>query len=322
MRGPAGTVLEWVGAIPHSGPLMYWEGANGSHIQDLTIIGAGLETIFHVDSRNDINQSFPGSSGVMLERSTITLLNGAQTAAAFRISHQPTTSATPQVSEIICRDCYFTGDANTGHAVHVNCPGNTKNFRFDACQFTYTRRGLTGVGSGVLGVTGCGFANIADCDIDLSTCFAKIDSCQSEGGHLMLFTRGGANSSAIDIRGCSWSGRCRPDGAVIDSSHSLIVECCEFENGPDVPWLIVSNVERSNNHTPAALTSRSNSFRHATYFPGKDPNGNEFVSDVGYYRDKKIWVDSRHDLGGQGGSLVKFGGFDGLRLDPDERFYG
>ncbi len=181
-----------------------------------------------------------GSSGVTLQRITVSGPAGTSS-AAIRISHLlPTDRGTNQVSEIYIKKSVLVGNyaARTStYGVSVDNAGNTKNIFVEDTALTGFDYGVNTTASGSFTMTNCNFHNFV-ADIKTGPGVTTLFGGESESVAKFVTGTTGSNPGTVAVFGFSWEGKAPDTSDVIaDFAGNYVFVGSRFFNLRDYPTL-------------------------------------------------------------------------------------
>jgi hypothetical protein len=232
-----GSVLVYDGAA--GGTMLDLQGINGSTFRNIAFNGNSLadKCVWLRQYWNVPNASQVGSSGVKFYNCNFVSPRdeyGTVLVAAGKDDDPPNTL---QSSEYSFHDCRFQGsNYKQGWGFKALMPGNTKNFVFENCNFTYLYRGIE-ANSGYLFVKDCNGANIGyDQGAGCSMIYTGASSCVIMGGGMENGSDGYAarfltatQGTPVTMMGVYLAGTTPGDDYMLSLSGPSSIISCDFE---------------------------------------------------------------------------------------------
>lgn len=307
-RLPYGSSLKYTGASAGTGFEM--RGVNKTRIEHLGFDG---NAIANPNMWVRSNQAYGGvgSSGVTFDNCVFT---GAKNVAGRQevALGEVTVGDTYQVSEVLFNNCVFQGVvAAAGSGLVARQGGNTKNFWCVTTSFNLYSIGIDfQEGSGVFGMFGGGFGNIASACAKIGNMQCVLDAAGVENvgtgfqaaKYIDSGGTGGGGSAACSVRNTYiiMDTTVSSDAVMFNFPGHFLVENCSIDGYQLCKIKTGDCVVGTSVGSTASVVSRNNKWRYGT---GRiaviDGSANDLTGEASTYAPtKKLAIDSSGDSGG------------------------
>lgn len=244
----------------------------------------------------------PGSSGLFFQHISVLNLSGPNTVGLAL--GNPTSYATPQVSEVFVDNSYFVGDGAALAGIKQFSAGNTKNLFILNTGFNGTQYGAILNQSADYTILGGDFARISKADVLSNAASLSIIGTESEdkAGAVFVTNGGGASSGncTLTLIGNSWQTGPPAKGYVVTWNGNITL----IDNGFGVNLSSYPARVQDVGGT-FSIFSEGNTYMNAPagYAPFYDGSGNRILPER-YTGTMSPNVTSLEDNGGVPGAFV------------------